>query len=65
MCEECKQMFLVRITKAISCFANVLLTNYSIDITIAKVSGKLSKFEYYMKVYCLLSTPIVTTGLVY
>ena len=49
MCEECKQMFLVCIMKAMSCFANVLLNNSSKDksddITIAKVSRKLSKFD--------------------
>ena len=43
-CEECKQKFLVCIMKAISCLANVLLNNYSMDknddITIAKVSRK-------------------------
>ena len=49
MCEECKQIFLVCIMKAMSCFTNVLLNNYSKDksddITIAKVSRKLSKFD--------------------
>ena len=49
MCEECKQMFLVCIMKAMSCFTNVLLNKYikdkSDDITIAKVSRKLSKFD--------------------
>ena len=49
MCEECKQMFLVYIMKAMSCFTNVLLNNYSKDksddITIAKMSRKLSKFD--------------------
>ena len=49
MCEECKQMFLVCIMKAMSCFTNVLLNNYSKDksddITIAQVSRKLSKFD--------------------
>ena len=49
MCEECKQMCLVYIIKAMSCFTNVLLNNYSKDksddITLDKVSRQLSKFD--------------------
>ena len=49
MCEECKQMFLVYIMKAMSYFTNVLLNIYSKDksddITKTKVSRKSSKFD--------------------
>ena len=62
-------MFLVFIMKAMSCFTNVLRNNYnkdkSDDITIAKVSRKLSKFGNCMKTIFWVSTPMVTTRLVY